>query len=149
MKSAIIYNNYEIYYDGRIFSNKTNRFLKPHFRKGEYPKIVLNYMTKKVHRLVAEVFHPNPENKCCVNHKDGNINNFHGDNLEWVTQSENVLYSSMRGRHRWSKCKGKSFKIEIRLEGENYTEDNIKTILDLLKTHGVSNIKTKRILGNG
>lgn len=50
-------------------------------------------LTKRLHRLVAEAFIPNLDNKPVVNHKDGNKLNCREDNLEWMTYSENTIHS--------------------------------------------------------
>ena len=54
----------------------------------------------KIHRLVAQHFIPNPENKPCVNHKDFNRCNNRVDNLEWCTIAENNKYTQQAGRAR-------------------------------------------------
>jgi len=51
----------------------------------------------QVHRLVAQVYISNPENKPQINHKDGNSLNNHIDNLEWVTPSENMQHARDSG----------------------------------------------------
>lgn len=50
-----------------------------------------------VHRLVAIKFIPNPFGLPQVNHKDGNKDNNHKDNLEWVTQQENMTHAKENG----------------------------------------------------
>lgn len=82
-------------------NNKRNQFWKGHIVKATdngrgYQVVSLRKDGKRnnkyVHRLVAEAFIPNPENKKEVNHKDLNKRNNCLENLEWVSQIENKLH---------------------------------------------------------
>lgn len=58
------------------------------------------HLKRSVHRVVAEVFIPNPDSKRVVNHKDGNKLNNALDNLEWMTDSENLMHAYDLGLYK-------------------------------------------------
>lgn len=102
----IIFNNFSTWYyitkDGKCYNGKTNRYLQGQVLKNGYLSywIVLPDGTKKrlyAHRLVAQTYIDNPENKEQVNHIDGNKLNNCVDNLEWATPSENQQHSVKNG----------------------------------------------------
>ena len=85
--------------------NKSGYVLVNLYNNGKYKNLL-------VHRLVALAFIPNPENKPEVNHKDGNKLNNNADNLEWVTEKENVVHSYKKlGRIGFAGNKGNKDKI--------------------------------------
>lgn len=65
------------------------------------------------HRLIAQAFIPNPENKSQVNHIDGNRLNNCVDNLEWVTMSENVLHAYRTGLNYGLRGDLSPHKVEV------------------------------------
>lgn len=84
-----------------VYASKT-RILKQHLNRGGYKALSLSLngvcVKKRVHRIIGALFVPNPENKPHLNHKDFNRANNLPYNLEWVTPSENILYSYNAGR---------------------------------------------------
>jgi predicted DNA-binding protein YlxM (UPF0122 family) len=87
---------------GRIYSQLTGQYLKCNPCTQGYPMAKLflgnkRYLYRRVHRLVAEHFIPNPNNLPVVNHLDGNKLNPHKDNLEWCTYLENTAHAYATG----------------------------------------------------
>lgn len=83
------------------YANRKGRLLKQKHTYDGYRTITLHVDTIRketmVHRLIAQAFIPNFENKAYVNHIDGNKQNNHIDNLEWVTASENCIHAIKTG----------------------------------------------------
>jgi len=116
---------------GRVKSLKfgKERILKPRMQGLglKYPVVSLCFNGKihqvKIHKLVALAFISNPENKKTVNHKDGDKSNNHIDNLEWLTQKENVQHAWDTGLNEYTRfavIKSKSKPVIDILNGKKY-----------------------------
>ena len=103
MKKIDGFENYSVTRDGRVWSWKSKIFLSSGLAGRGYPNVVLykdgKGHPKLVHRLVAQAYIPNPDNKPEVNHKDGNKENNYLNNLEWATSSENRYHGYKIGLH--------------------------------------------------
>lgn len=82
-----------------------------------------------IHRLVAQAFIPNPDNKRCINHIDGDKNNFKISNIEWVTHSENTKHAFRTGLQKQNYVFGtghgmsKLDDVSVRVIREAYAEN--------------------------
>lgn len=122
---------YEVSNEGRVRSWKGKTEPRPHQLKlvlskcGSYPQVDLSNSgrrkTRKVHRLVAEAFIPNPDGKPEVAHINGNPADNRASNLRWSTRVENNNDRIAHGR--WG------FKID---------EASVKEIINLHSRGGVS-----------
>ena len=99
---------YETYFKvstyGQIYSKRTNKILKLCIGKTGYYIFCTRFDGRlgkakcfKVHRLIAQTFMKNTDNKPFVNHKDLNKLNNNISNLEWVTAKENLLHAIENG----------------------------------------------------
>lgn len=97
-----------------------SRVLKIKSKKIRDPRVTL-WKDKKpedylISRLVGTTFIPNPEEKPCINHIDGNPKNNEASNLEWVTYSENMKHSFLTGLH----TSNKGVVLENKVTGEKH-----------------------------
>lgn len=86
--------------DGKIINAKTKQILKPTITNNGYYRISLKKRPFLVHRLIALTFIKNddPVNKILVNHKDKSKQNNNVYNLEWITNSENIIHSKSKSK---------------------------------------------------
>ena len=134
------YPDYAISNFGRVYSLKTNKYLKQSINSAGYMRVWIG--DKMIHRLVASHFIPNPLHLPIVDHIDGDKSNNQLNNLRWVNISmnshninnklhnnnklkiKNICYCNGRGEKRYS------FKKVIR--GVKY-EKRFKTLEEAIE----------------
>ena len=123
---------------GNIKILKTLENRKTNINSG-YELIVLDEngvkYSRLVHRLVAQAFIPNLENKPCVNHLNGIKTDNRVENLEWVTYKENIEHAVKTGLIDHSKRKNPSHKLHPRDEDNKLTKANKEQVIEMRKMY--------------
>lgn len=149
MTEIVGFKDYFITKDGRVFSNKRSTLNEMTLKsdKDGYLEVGLYLENKryfrKVHRLVAKTYIPNPNKYPQINHKNGVKSDNRVENLEWCTASYNTQHTfNTLGRI------GKSgYKKPLRLEDKETGEVlNFNTIIDCSIYLGMSNEHLGRLL---
>ena len=124
------YPKYLVTDDGRVWSIKTYRWLKPFLRSG-YPSVCISnqrgFKNERVHRIVLEAFvGPCPSDMVC-RHLDGNPLNNNSDNLKWGTCAENQKDRSIHGTSN----KSKMYNMGESHPSSKLKESEVRNIIEL------------------
>lgn len=100
------FERYEIRDDGTVYDTKRNAILSTWIDTVGYKQCYLKGKdnkkhSKRIHRLLAIAFIPNPDNLPQVNHIDGNKLNNDLSNLEWVSNSANTQHGYDNGLYKF------------------------------------------------
>ena len=149
---------YWIYPNGQILTKShyghkgKEAFLKPATDKKGYQRVGLmkegKLITKKVHRLVAENFIPNPNNLPSVNHINSIKHDNRVENLEWCDSKYNTKHAIQSGNFYFNAGKNRALPIEKELEIKTKYIPKVITRQDLANEYNVSIHVIKRIVAN-
>ena len=125
---------YSINREGLVLNNRTGKILKPVIDYKNYSVVELHVdgirTAKKLHRLLASAFIPNPNNLPVIDHLDRNRQNNSLDNLRWATIEENGKNRTLKGTIDYLKVERKNGTISERWRAryrKNYKHHSLGT----------------------
>lgn len=136
------FENYIICTDGTVHNKKGHNISRWKDNVG-YLQVKLSkegkWYYKRVHRLVAEAFIPNPHNLKQVNHIDGDKTNNEVSNLEWIDNKNNTQHGYDNNLYH---SKHRNIKIEVY---DKITHQLINTYKSIRETANELNINRKTL----
>lgn len=140
-------SRYSVSTFGRVRNDETGLIMAQYQNLRGYWIINLYFAgkryVKRTHRLVAEAFIPNPEERPEVNHKDGDTSNPRKSNLEWVTKAENMEHASREGLFTVAKISPGTAKTICASLSRRKAEG--KSLRQVAEAHGVPVTLVERI----
>lgn len=125
---------------GRAYNKETKKYIGyvKHYGDIDYKCISLDHKDVKMHRLIASVFIPNPDNKEFVDHIDNNGLNNHVSNLRWATNQENnrnqkLSKTNLLGVKGIQQRPSGSFRVRIRINGILVNVGSFKTLNEAIE----------------
>lgn len=147
---------------GRVKNTETGKIMNVYKNKKGYQRTSFKYKGKTkhylVHRLIANAFIPNPENKPHINHINTIKDDNRIENLEWVTPKENnnnpltrkhlsesmKIYGSMLGK-KGKLCPNSKIVLELNREDNNKIDILWYSTMDIERERGIVNQKVSDI----
>ncbi len=120
MKTIPNHPDYKITEDGQVWSNRRVMFLKPSLNRDGYETVKLCSNGKQwrrfVHRLMALTYLPNPENRRCVDHINGNRKDNRLSNIQWKEPRKYEKYKTPigHGSVKWIKRTNQQKRWQVR-----------------------------------
>ena len=132
-KTIVEFPNFEASDLGHIRNKTTGRLRKGTPDKDGYLRLSINKKNRCIHILVARTFLENPEDKKCIDHINGNVNDNRLVNLRYATFVENAQNKAI-AKNNTSGCKGVHYCIANKNWRSRISIDGIRISLGSFST---------------